>query len=283
MSQESEYFPSPVTVWPQLNQELGSRLSRDIREWTGSGSFLSGRSHCSRLGSYILRTMKNKLAASCAALVVGAATSASGALVLNSSDLDFVVGTGSNLSVLVIDFQDGFAEKSFAWGYRWDGSASGQDLLAAILGADESLVINSTSFPTEVSYFDGVNSHSAVSDFGAGAVSWGYYVAGGFAGDSIPNNSAVDTPTSILGGGTSLPPVYAISPTGASGVSFGDSGRLLADGSWDAWSFGSFNPSTFAHETAPGSAVFAAATVPEPSGVVLVSLAAIGGITRRKR
>lgn len=229
-----------------------------------------------------MRTMRLNVAAFVAALVVGSGAIASGAVVATSADLDFIVGSGSNLSVLVIDFNDG-PDSSFAWGYRWDGSASGQDLLAAISGADANLTLNSTSFVAEVSYFDGTVTRSQVSDFGAGSVSWGYYVAGGFAGDDMMNNGMVDTPTSILGGGVTLPSVYTSSPSGASGNSFGDSGRLLVDGSWDAWSFGSFDPSSFNHLVAPGPEAPQAVVVPEPSVTgFLVSLFLLCGL-RRKR
>ena len=86
-----------------------------------------------------------KTAACVAALVVGFGSSVSGAVVATSADLDFVVGEGSNLSVLIIDFQQG-PESSFAWGYRWDGTASGEDLLAAVTAADSNFSVDSTSF-----------------------------------------------------------------------------------------------------------------------------------------
>ena len=226
--------------------------------------------------------MKMYGAASLAALVVGLGASASATVIATSADLDFVVGEGSNLSVLVFDFNQG-PDSSFAWGYRWDGNRSGQDLLAAISGADSNLSIDSTSFVTTVNYFDGTHNFSGVADFGVGAVSWGYYVAGGFAGDEIMNNSMMDAPNPILGEGINLPSVYTISPSGAAADSLGDSGRLLVDGSWDAWSFGPFDPSSFAHQLPPTAAPLAAAAVPEPSVTGTVAFFCVFAGLRRRR
>ncbi|MDQ8190335.1 PEP-CTERM sorting domain-containing protein [Roseibacillus persicicus] len=227
--------------------------------------------------------MKLNAAAWMVALVVGSGSLVSGAVVTTSDQLEFVVGAGANLSVLVFDFNDGSSQSSFAWGYRWDGSASGEDMLAAVAGADANLTLDSSSFVGNVSYFDGSTLHSAASDFGAGAVSWGYYLAGGFAGDDSMNNGNVDTPASILGGGVTYPTTFTISPTGASANSFGDSGRLLADGSWDVWSFGPYNPGTYAHEEPPGSEAPAAASVPEPASTGLFASFLLCWSLRRKR
>lgn len=228
--------------------------------------------------------MKFTITACAVAFGVWSSILASGSTIATSSDLDFIVGSGSNLSVLVVDFNDG-PESSFAWGYRWDGSASGQDLLAAVSSADSNFTLNSTSFVTEVSYFDGTETFSAAFEFVVGGVSsgWGYYIVGGFAGDDIMGNGMVDTPTSILGGGVTLPSVYTVSPSGASGNSFGDSGRLLEDGSWDAWSFGSFDPTSFAHQALPGPEAPQAAAVPEPSVTgLLASLLLLCGLRRQR-
>jgi len=197
---------------------------------------------------------------------------AHGVVISTMNDLQFVVGSGDNFFALVIDFNDGEIQESFAWGYRYDGMASGEDLLIAIAGADPNLTFDSTSFITEVTYFDGAVSHTATSDFGAGAVSWGYYVAGG---------TAADTP--IAGGGMDYPSSFTTSPSGAAAVNFGMPGRILEDGSWDAWSFGSYDPDTFAHQVAPGPEAPEAAVIPEPSAVVFGLSFLILSALRRKR
>ncbi len=220
------------------------------------------------------------------AVVAGTLTSlaANAAMVMDTSDLVSIVGTGSNLSTLVIDFNDGTTTQSFAWGYRWDGTASGEDLLTAIVDADDSLIVDSTSFITNLSYFDGTQTHQGVSDFTGGSnLSWGYYITGGFGGDDDLTNGMVDTPTAIPGGGSVLPGSWVRSLTGNSLTSFGESGRILEDGSWDAWSFGAFNPGSFEHETPPGGEFpEAAVIVPEPSAALL-SFLSLGLLARRRR
>jgi len=206
------------------------------------------------------------------------------ASVLQLNDIQFWVGTGSNEAGLIIDFNDGQTTESFVWGYRWDGVASGADMLIAVAAADSSLSIShggngaSGFFLSTASYL----THSETSDFAVDFESWGYYLAGGTAGDDTPG--AGGTPSPVSGGGSSVPASWTVSPTGASLDSFGESGRILANESWDAWSFGPYNTSTFAHETPPGPEIFTAAAVPEPSTFLLLSmgLGFIHLIRRRK-
>lgn len=42
------------------------------------------------------------------------------------------VGSGSNESFLVVDFQDGTVDHNYAFGYLYDGSRTGADLIAAV-------------------------------------------------------------------------------------------------------------------------------------------------------
>lgn len=70
-----------------------------------------------------------------------------------AEDVQFWVGSGANTAILVIDFQDGSATPSYAWGYRFDGSTTGEAMLNAVLAADASLdaVIN-TGFLSDLTY-----------------------------------------------------------------------------------------------------------------------------------
>src|SRR5687768_18241066 len=87
---------------------------------------------------------------------------------------------GQNISeaAVVIDFRDG--SPGLVWGYRWPAqeSRTGQDMLAAILGADPALSVDSTFFPGTMSY--GARSRS-FSDNGTPEnyfddSYWGYWV-----------------------------------------------------------------------------------------------------------
>jgi len=219
-------------------------------------------------------------------IVIGtfvACSSLRAATVATTADLLHIVGSGANLATLVIDFNDGTASESFAWGFRWDGEASGADMLLAIAAADPGLTLASSGdgdagfFVSGIGYFDGVTNHSrsggSFVTFPDDYISWGYYLAGGFAGGTP------GVPDAIGGGGSSLPSSWTSSPSGASVDSFGTSGRLLTDGAWDTWSFGAHSED-FTHMAPPGGAPLAA--VPEPS-VMLAIVASLGFFPRRKR
>ncbi|QDU87067.1 hypothetical protein Pla175_04220 [Pirellulimonas nuda] len=55
-------------------------------------------------------------------------------------DIDFWVGEGANRAALVIDWRAEGAEP-LAWGFRWDGVATGRDLLLGVVAADPRLFV----------------------------------------------------------------------------------------------------------------------------------------------
>jgi hypothetical protein len=56
-------------------------------------------------------------------------------------DIEFWVGTGANRAALVIDWVEESSEPpALVWGYRWDGTARGSDMLVAIIAADPRVV-----------------------------------------------------------------------------------------------------------------------------------------------
>ncbi|MDX2079574.1 MAG: PEP-CTERM sorting domain-containing protein [Terrimicrobiaceae bacterium] len=184
-------------------------------------------------------------------------------------DILFWAGTGSNRSALIVDFQDGNTRSAFAFGYRWDGSATAGDMLTALDGL-AGLSISSPGFVQTITYLDPVTgiTHSRTAgfftDYPTDWISWGYFIAGGSAViyDSNPPYDPIGS-LNPPGAGVSVPEGWSISPSG----SFG---RALADGSWDAFSFGavdlSFNP-----VAPPTDTIYAA--VPEPSTVGLLLIA----------
>ncbi|MEM9478491.1 MAG: PEP-CTERM sorting domain-containing protein [Verrucomicrobiota bacterium] len=233
--------------------------------------------------------MKKHIAA-LAAFISG--MTASQAAISMADDVLFVVGNGANRATLVIDFNDGTTTESFAWGFRWDGVASGADMILAVVGADPNLSMTSFGdgasgfFITEISFFDGTTSHSEAggtfATFPDDFVSWGYYLAGGTAGDSNGDDPG-GIPTPVPNGGNALPGSWVSSPTGASLDSLGESGRILEDGAWDAWSFGPNEDSpSFAHTQPPGPEAPTAA-IPEPSVMGLFALGLATFLVRRRR
>lgn len=206
-------------------------------------------------------------------------------LVDSFDDIEFWVGTGANRSALIFDFHSGGSEsstrQSWVWGYRWDGPAgskTGADLIAAITAADANLTVTNEFFVSIVTYVVGSNTYTGASDFFFTDVSWGYYIAGGQS--PIFENVAPFAQIGVFdapNGGINMP-VGALWSVATSGS--GD--RLLADGSWDAWSFGPYNPTTFDHETPPSGIAYAA--IPEPTSALLIGLGVVlMFVLRRKR
>lgn len=196
-------------------------------------------------------------------------------------DILLWTGSGANESALVFDFHGPSGRQSFAFGYRWDGTATAQDMITAVDQAWVELSVSSPFYVVNVSFFDVVTGITHDETGGSFAtyptdyLNWGYYVAGGTATafSPTPPFSPVGTVT-IPGGGSSVPVSWTTSPSGSAD-------RFLANGSWDAFSFGQSNQ-LFVHQTPPSGTVYAA--VPEPSQVALLLFAgAIVFFHARKR
>ena len=201
------------------------------------------------------------LLAAVSSIIFSPAASAS---ISSFNDIDYWVGSGSNQAALIIDFNDGKSPEAWAWGYRWNGSKNGGDMILAIAAVDPrmSLVNGGSStavFITEISYDGSAGLQSGTSDFTFGVdTSWGYY-------------NAIDTAEAVADNWT------------APGI--GASSRALSDGNWDAWSFGKYDSLTFDHTVPPNTASAIAAPVPEPETAValLAVTALLFASTQRRR
>jgi hypothetical protein len=175
------------------------------------------------------------------------------------SDIVNWTGTGSNEAALLIDFQDGTTYPSLVWGYRWDGTATGEQMIQAVAAADPDLTVQITSY----SFGD------AVTVIGFNGSSYGpngpgsHYESGFSAG--TPGFWAY-----YLGSGDSLP-TWSESATGMSD-------RILANQAWDGWSWSAnFN------DTPPSNAPIAAPLpAPEPASLAVLSLGGLGLLIRRR-
>jgi len=56
-------------------------------------------------------------------------------------DLAYWVGAGTNRAALVVDWDDGLEPVSLAWGFRWNGTATGKDMFEAVAAADARLFV----------------------------------------------------------------------------------------------------------------------------------------------
>jgi len=181
---------------------------------------------------------------------------------VNFSDIQAWAGTGQNQAALVIDWKSGSAPQSQVWGYRWDGAATGAEMLAAILQSDRRLYrewvpgfVNQAVFGVGLdrnengfSKFDPADSYQE-GWFTNGF--WAYYV------DVAPSNSL---------------PNWTFASSGLDG-------RTLLNGSWDGLSWAqNYNASD------PAIPTPISAPVPEPGVWALLISAGIGCIAlRRKR
>ncbi|WFB35606.1 PEP-CTERM sorting domain-containing protein [Kiritimatiellota bacterium B12222] len=159
------------------------------------------------------------------------------------SDITTWVGSGSNQAGFVIDFNDGSTNETFAWGYRWDGVQTSEDMFRAITAYDVNLSgtapgTGSGFYVNSITYIENAITHTSDNGAIGGTADewWTYYTAEG---------------------STSIPGSWTESAIGA-----GD--RTLANNSWDGWSATIDNnyPSP-----APGAAINA---IPEPTSILLL-------------
>ena len=147
------------------------------------------------------------------------------------------VGTGSSESFLTLDFQDGTTDHNSAFGYFYNGTKTGADMLAALAGGTNLNVGYDPNYspgnPSGVLVTSfSLNSHT---ETGGDVNYWSYWL--GSDGQTW-NYSGV-----------------------------GASGRSLTNGSWDGWSWDVNNA-----DIAP----LTPAAVPESSTVCLLSIGLIG-------
>jgi hypothetical protein len=165
------------------------------------------------------------------------------------NDVAYWVGSGQNRAVVVLQWNDGLNPASVAWGYRWDGEATGLDMLRAIAGttriedpagdpvgsgagADNRLSLGLVEYSFGLSvlsldYLPQAGPLRTQSDWFSGY--WQYLIRGGnFEYDDWETG---DTAVyDVAGSSIYAPQAWTSSPIGA-----GE--RPLIDGAWDAYSF----------------------------------------------
>ncbi|MCG8448932.1 MAG: hypothetical protein MI725_05050 [Pirellulales bacterium] len=172
-------------------------------------------------------------------------------------DIQFWAGEGANRAALVLDWDDtSTSDEALVWGYRWDNAATGEDMLRAILAADERLfakislplsqgiavygwgydhnndeqfsISDSTSFDADGIALSGPPdnlSPAATSNDPADHYAEGWLT--GFWNYSLSSGDPFDGGSWNTSGG-------------------GTSSRVLTDGDWDGWTFSSsFNTAAF--------------------------------------
>ncbi len=138
-------------------------------------------------------------------------------------------GTGSNRAAVAIDWNDGKNPETFVWGYRWNGAATGEDMLTAVAQADSRLFIYTQGGSGYGVALMGVGYDLDNDGFTPGADE---SCAPGDADDHFCHGWMTNGFWSYwLGTGTDTDD-WGFASTGMSG-------RTLSDGAWDGWSFAS--------------------------------------------
>lgn len=209
----------------------------------------------------------------------------------NFDDIDFWVGEGSNQAALVIDWNDDKNPQSIAWGYRWDGEASGEDMLKAVAGSG--LLRFRDGGDTLGTWSDGADSklYARFTEWNNGmgrtVLGLGYDINGNGSGfvsgyENSEDGHATDSADHYFEGWFTGYWSYWVSDGnkdwGYSGL--GMTGRKLTDGSWDGWSalpgFSGGSPDQ------PISAT-AGSPVPVPAAIWLLGSGLVGLMGARKR
>lgn len=198
---------------------------------------------------------------------------ASSSFAFSFSDIRFWAGTGSHQAGLVIQWSDGNTPQSLAWGYRFDGVKTGEDMFRAVVAADPRLFAYTDQFSWGYAAY-GIGYDAD----GDGVIGTGY-TTGATPDDALANDSDDRWRTGWLTNG------YWSYWTGSDGseaagwasASFGMSDRTLGDGSWDALSFAPA-PNWTAD---PPSGIEAA--VPEPGSLLAVAGGLAAFAWRRSR
>jgi hypothetical protein len=200
---------------------------------------------------------------------------------LELSSIQTWVGSGSNEAGFVVDWKTSSGDVSLAWGYRWNGTATGEDMLRALAGANVGL-------------------YSTLGNFG----SFGYAVFG--LGYDLDGNGqfGVTPPLTFTNGISTLASASDVDPSRAPtepgdlyqedwwtgywsywtksdsqapwvSSDVGMSDRILTNGSWDGWSFAA------GYDASPPANPVAA--VPEPASILLLAMAGPAFVLIRRR
>lgn len=211
----------------------------------------------------------------------GWVTAAAAGPVESFDDLELWIGEGANQAGFIIDFDGGSdADAAFAWGFRWDGEASGEDMLQA-MAADGGVYVRrgeagEFGIPLYGLGYDANHDGQFTLNDGT-TFTDGVAITGSSDGAQVTTNadlyaegwfdafwlymSAADNPF-----------------TGAEWTSdLGMSDRMLTDGAWDAWVY----DADFSFDDLPQNVQ--AAAVPEPAGWLLATFAAGAAWLLRRR
>jgi hypothetical protein len=159
--------------------------------------------------------------------------------------IEFWAGTGSKRATLVVDWSDVESSRpAIAWGFRWEGAATGADMLAAIVAADPRLFVRWSASGSGGQAVYGIG-YDADGDNEFALDDATVFDAEGFALSGPSDTAASIDLLDFYAEGWLFSGFWhygvAASNPNAGGAwvssSTGASGRSLVDGAWDAWTF----------------------------------------------
>ncbi|MBV6879670.1 DUF5074 domain-containing protein [Epilithonimonas ginsengisoli] len=165
----------------------------------------------------------------------------------NFDDIVYWVGTGTNEAAFVVQWNDAKNPDALVWGFRWNGTATGEDMLKAIAKTDKrffTLLYQGTQYGSAVGGlgFD-LDGQGSVGLYNNGNVTYPLYPVDGIINTTaydFDNYTAIDA-NDHWGSAwyTGYWSYWVKDPTdadfGYSGL--GASSRQLENGSWDVWNF----------------------------------------------
>lgn len=171
---------------------------------------------------------------------------------IDTSKVRFFAGEGSNVSYLAVRWNDGAGADNLIWGYRWNeaDSPTGETMLNALAKADPRLyiMVAKTTFGSTVGGFgfdlDGSGDVAVKNSNGKFTPKGGIITLKNTYFDGYSPVDPSDRWKSGWGGGQWK--YYAADNINSEGEYYGTSGssRTLVNGSFDVWSFNSFDGNT---------------------------------------
>lgn len=165
----------------------------------------------------------------------------------NFDDIVYWVGTGTNEAAFVVQWNDAKNPDALVWGFKWDGNATGEDMLKAIAKADKrffTLLYQGTQFGSAIGGlgFD-LDGQGSVGLYKSGNVTYPLYPVDGIINTTeydFDNYTAIDA--NDHWGSAWYSGYWSYWVKDATDTEFGYSGlgassRQLENGSWDVWNF----------------------------------------------
>ncbi|MEY8758615.1 T9SS type A sorting domain-containing protein [Chryseobacterium tongliaoense] len=169
------------------------------------------------------------------------------ATVTNFSDIQYWVGTGTNQAAFVVQWNDNKNPDALVWGFKWNGTATGEDMMKAIAKADHrlfTLLYQGTQFGTAVGGLGyDLNGQGTNTLYKNGNTTSPLYPVNGIVNTTAYNfddYTAADTNDHWQSGWNTGYWSYWVKDPADTGFGYsgvGVSSRVLQNGSWDAWNF----------------------------------------------